>query len=332
MIQKPFGIICLTLALSVPITPLWALDMALPFNGQMTTQVVTAPDSHALPIGPYAAGEVPTIILEGRVERQAFRLPGNALTTLQLLEPLRSQLAAAGYAEIYECHAAACGGFDFRFATEVLPPPDMYVDLMDFRHLSVRRNAGDHIGLLVSTSESAGFVQIIRVTSDPESQALRIGLAGDPPLAPLTDTRAPTAAVSDATDTDDQAPPLSVPDALMARGHVILSGLTFQTGSAQLGEGDYPALDALAAFLLSDPGHRVAVVGHTDSVGSLAGNIALSRERAASVRSRLITQYGVPANQLDAEGMGYLAPIAPNTTPEGREANRRVEAVLLNTE
>ncbi|MCR9113710.1 MAG: OmpA family protein, partial [Rhodobacteraceae bacterium] len=39
-----------------------------------------------------------------------------------------------------------------------------------------------------------------------------------------------------------------------------------------------------------------------------------------------------PRQQLEAGGMGYLSPLTTNLTPEGREANRRVEAVLLNTE
>ena len=44
---------------------------------------------------------------------------------------------------------------------------------------------------------------------------------------------------------------------------------------------------------------------------------------------RLITAYGASRPQLRAEGMGWLAPLATNLTPEGREANRRVEAVVL---
>ncbi len=74
---------------------------------------------------------------------------------------------------------------------------------------------------------------------------------------------------------------------------------------------------------------RIMLVGHTDSVGGLDPNIALSRDRAASVRQRLIDAYGVAPNRLEAQGMGYLAPIASNLTAQGRETNRRVEAVLL---
>ena len=81
-----------------------------------------------------------------------------------------------------------------------------------------------------------------------------------------------------------------------------------------------------------NPVARIALVGHTDAVGALDGNIALSKRRAASVLERMVSAHGVPRERMDAEGMGYLSPVAPNTTPEGREANRRVEVILLNTE
>jgi len=72
-------------------------------------------------------------------------------------------------------------------------------------------------------------------------------------------------------------------------------------------------------------------VGHTDAEGSLDGNIALSRRRAASVLERLVTAYQVDRRQMEAQGMGYLAPIASNLTEEGREANRRVEVIVTST-
>jgi OOP family OmpA-OmpF porin len=310
--------------------PVHALDLSFPFNAQLTTRVVTAPDSHALPVGPFTETALPLLDLEGQVERQVFRFAGQSLTTLQLLAPLRDQLTAAGYEIMFECEAATCGGFDFRFAIEVLPAPDMYVDLTDFRFLAARRNARDHIGLLVSGSANAGFVQMIRVTSDPEAGPLRVTTPGDGPL-PITPVADPLPIIQSA-DRPTAPAPQSLVDSLRSQGHVILADLSFQTGSSQLSEGSYPSLDALASFLLADPSRRVALVGHTDAVGGLSGNIALSKERARSVRQRLVEAYAVPLSQLDAEGMGYLSPIAPNTTPEGREANRRVEAILLNTE
>ena len=47
---------------------------------------------------------------------------------------------------------------------------------------------------------------------------------------------------------------------------------------------------------------------------------------------RLVEGHGVPRAQLEADGVGYLAPIASNLSEAGRQANRRVEAVLLTTQ
>ncbi len=321
----------LGLALAGPAT---SLELTLPFSSQLTTRVVTAPDSHALAIGPFAEGTLPVMELEGQVERQVFRIPGQALTTLQIFAPLREQIIAAGYDTVFECHAASCGGFDFRFATEVLPAPDMYVDLTDFRFLSATRNDQDHLGLLVSASSNAGFVQMIRVTSAVAAEALRVTRPDEPAAATLPAASLPPVAAGPTQNDSLSVPQASLPlaESLNQRGYVILSDLSFQTGSSQLAPGGTASLESLAAFLRADPTRRVALVGHTDTVGALSGNIALSRQRASAVRDRLVQEYGIPAGQLEAEGMGYLSPIAPNTTSAGREANRRVEAVLLNTE
>ena len=120
--------------------------------------------------------------------------------------------------------------------------------------------------------------------------------------------------------------------ALEAQGALALEDLVFESGSAELGAGEFASLKALAAYLRAESGAMVALVGHTDATGSLEGNIALSERRAEAVRARLIEGYGAPAAQLSSEGAGWLAPRATNLTPEGREKNRRVEAVLTSTQ
>ncbi|MEP4553568.1 OmpA family protein, partial [Tateyamaria sp.] len=91
-----------------------------------------------------------------------------------------------------------------------------------------------------------------------------------------------------------------------------------------------PELATLAELLQARRGLRIAVVGHTDTEGGLQANINISRARAQAVRSALINTFNAPAAQIDAEGMGYLAPIASNLTPDGRDANRRVEVIVLS--
>lgn len=290
--------------------PVWALD--LPAGAQSGGPVVAQLDSYALPTGPWTDGIVPFDTFEGRVSRQAWRLDAAGVTTLQLIQPLREQLQADGYSIVFECQAATCGGFDFRFSTDVLPPPGMFVDLSRYRFLSAMRDddgTRSAVSVLVSRTDTAGYIQIIQ--------------AGDA-AAQATVTTSATRVTSAAR--------LSLGDALEAQGRYILTDLAFETGSSSLGPGPFASLVTLSEYLKANPARQVALVGHTDSVGSLDGNIALSKRRAGSVRQRLIDTHGVPAAQMAAEGMGYLAPMTTNLTPEGREQNRRVEVILTSTE
>lgn len=83
----------------------------------------------------------------------------------------------------------------------------------------------------------------------------------------------------------------------------------------------------MSGILLAYPGLRVAIEGHTDSIGSDEYNQTLSEKRAANVRDYLAGQ-GVPMNNLTATGMGKANPVASNDTPAGRQQNRRVEMVV----
>ncbi|KUJ76521.1 cell envelope biogenesis protein OmpA [Ruegeria marisrubri] len=294
----------LALCAALAAAPLAAQELKLPGGVRQLTERITALDSYDLPVGVYADGSVPSKRLEGQVERRTWRFQAGSRTTLQILAPLREQLQQMGYDILLDCEARSCGGFDFRYGTEVVPNPDMYVAIHDYRFLSATR--GDEaISVLISRNPPDGYIQIIRVLPD-----------GTQPEAPLV------VAGSEVAD-----------EALLAKlkrdGHVILDDLTFGSGAADLGEGPFASLAVLAEFLKENPRARLALVGHTDDVGTLEGNIALSLRRAQAVRNRLIEVHGIDGERLEAEGVGYLAPLTSNHTPEGRELNRRVEAVML---
>lgn len=293
-----------------------ALELSLPNNATLSKEISEPASSYLMPVGPYADGTIPALEVEGRIVLQAWRLAAQAITTLQILAPLREQLEQEGYKVLLDCQGRECGGFDFRFGTRVMPAPDMFVDLFDYRFVSLRKGteeaAEGYVSLLISRSGSSAYIQVIHVA--PKGAGGVVVAADARVSLPVAGSDAPVA------------------QALVNEGHVILSDLSFGSGSSDLGEGPFASLSALAEFLKSDSGLRVALVGHTDTVGGLTPNIALSKRRAASVLERLVSVHGVPRAQLDAEGMGYLSPIAPNLDKAGREANRRVEAVLLNSE
>ncbi len=299
------------LALIALAGPAVAQDLSFPANATMTAEVLTADSSYDLPTGAWSDGVLPVRQVEGNVIQQAWRIDATGLSSLQLLRPLREQLANAGYRVTFECDTRACGGFDFRFAIPVILPPAMTVNLGDFRFVSATGPDGA-VSLLSSVTADAGFVQVTIVAEG-------VGAPNVQATAPRIVTQA---AGGQATD---------LAGALEDVGRYVLPGLAFATGAAQLEAGDVPSLDALAAYLAENPDLTVALVGHTDSAGSLDGNIALSRRRAGSVLERLVADYGVPRRQLEAQGMGYLAPLASNLTEDGRATNRRVEVIITST-
>lgn len=104
-------------------------------------------------------------------------------------------------------------------------------------------------------------------------------------------------------------------------------GILFETNSDKIKTSSYANLDQLAKLLNQYPDSHVEIEGHTDSDGSEAANLDLSKRRAASVLTYLST-HGIKAERMHSEGFGEARPIAPNTTKAGKAQNRRVDFKL----
>ena len=107
----------------------------------------------------------------------------------------------------------------------------------------------------------------------------------------------------------------------------ILDQVKFATNSAAIAPGKESAevLEAILAILKEHPEiTKVLVEGHTDNAGDAGYNKKLSAQRAASV-VKWLAQHGIDTSRLTSAGFGMERPISPNTTPEGRKDNRRVE-------
>ncbi len=109
---------------------------------------------------------------------------------------------------------------------------------------------------------------------------------------------------------------------------VVLKNVFFETGKYELQPLSYPELNRLVELLNQTPEMRIELSGHTDNVGLAAANQTLSVNRAKAVYNYLIAQ-GINANRLSYKGYGDTRPVAPNTTDEGRAANRRNEFTIL---
>jgi outer membrane protein OmpA-like peptidoglycan-associated protein len=113
-----------------------------------------------------------------------------------------------------------------------------------------------------------------------------------------------------------------------ARGLIVnMSDVLFDTAKYTLRAGAREKLAKISGIVVSHPGLKLAVEGHTDSVGGDEYNQRLSEDRAASVRDYLVAQ-GVPAAAVTARGFGKTSPVASNDTAAGRQQNRRVELVV----
>lgn len=106
------------------------------------------------------------------------------------------------------------------------------------------------------------------------------------------------------------------------------SHILFDSSATLLDKKAKYRLDAIAAFVASDPGiKQVEIEGYSDNVGTRGENYVLSRERAVAVREYLLSRK-VPAEMMSFDYYGEHKPAKPNRTSKGRSANRRVEVRL----
>jgi outer membrane protein OmpA-like peptidoglycan-associated protein len=115
------------------------------------------------------------------------------------------------------------------------------------------------------------------------------------------------------------------------RGTVLtLAGdVLFATGRAELKGGAERMLTQVEQFLEQNPERRARIEGFTDSTGSDEYNLELSRRRAEAVREALVRR-GIDGSRIETAGLGEAYPVADNTSPGGRQLNRRVEIIIGN--
>ena len=108
-----------------------------------------------------------------------------------------------------------------------------------------------------------------------------------------------------------------------------LEAIQFESGLSKFSQVFQAGCERLAQWMLENPGVDIRIVGHTDNVGSMPFNMALSLDRAAAVKGFLMER-GVEAERIETQGDGPTNPVGDNETEEGRALNRRVEVVILD--
>jgi outer membrane protein OmpA-like peptidoglycan-associated protein len=116
---------------------------------------------------------------------------------------------------------------------------------------------------------------------------------------------------------------------LITEGKLVTRGILFDVNSDKIKPESYGTLKEIAQVLKDNATVKVKIIGHTDSDGSAAANLDLSKRRSASVKNSLSKDFGIDASRMETDGKGASEPASPNTTPEGKANNRRVEFIKM---
>lgn len=116
---------------------------------------------------------------------------------------------------------------------------------------------------------------------------------------------------------------------LITEGKLVIRGILFDINSDKIKPESYGILKEIGTVLKENPTVKVKIIGHTDSDGEDTQNLDLSKRRAASVKNALNIEFGIESNRLETDGKGETQPSDPNTTPQGKANNRRVEFIKL---
>ena len=232
--------------------------------------------------------------VEGKLTRIVYTNPPDR-STLEIFRNYLDAMRRAGAEILYQCEINACGKAPVRSAWNRFNGLFSAAD-GDPRYFAARLTKGN------TEAYVAVMVGKLRTQLDVvEVKGMETGLVAVDPTALARD--------------------------IERAGSARIYGIFFDADKADIRPESKPALDAIAALLNAQPTLSIVVVGHTDGSGALDHNLELSAARARAVAAALTQDYGIAAARLDAQGVGPLAPIAPNTTDAGRQLNRRVELV-----
>jgi OmpA-OmpF porin, OOP family len=160
----------------------------------------------------------------------------------------------------------------------------------------------------------------------------QLGSGAQPPPPPAPPPAAPPPTPAAATPAPDPAP-APAPAAEPPKSDVTVSGdrlgvpgnVVYETGKAVIKPESEPTLNALKNFMEQNKNYtRIRVEGHTDNVGTPAGNMKLSTDRAMAV-VEWMSAHGLSKDRFLAVGFGDTKPIADNKTEDGKAQNRRTE-------
>ena len=281
-------------------------------------RLVTGPVSSRQPDGkPWEGGvlhSANSVGLEGKVWRFRYAIPKNR-STLELIRTYEAALKKSGFEIMFQCSLNECAGG---------PKPATVSSSLDWH------------GQLTRTLMGRWGIRILDFGSSVDQRFVSARLKrkeGDIYVSVLALTFREPMALLDVVEVEPLTPDgVTVNAATMAsdiatQGSVALYGIHFDNDQAEVKAESRSTISEIAAFLRQNPKMELIVVGHTDKNGTLEHNLDLSLRRAQAVVTILVSDFGVARNRLDPRGVGFLAPVSPNETEQGRARNRRVQLV-----
>ncbi|MCA0328220.1 MAG: OmpA family protein [Proteobacteria bacterium] len=259
----------------------------------------------------------PPLHLEGKLTRLWYEAAGNT-RALELYRNYANELAGAGFKTLYDSSKDPAATDWTNFLASV---SEGHRDLVKNTRSYYVFMAASTASLRTGTFQKDGTtVRLIAIDWGKADEVYKARQGAYIAVDILeTQAMAQNMVVVSASD---------IGKSITATGKVAIYGIYFDTGKADVKPESKPSLDQIAGYLKEAPSAKLHVVGHTDNVGGLDSNMALSRRRADAVIGVLTKTHGVAPGRLVGNGVASLAPVANNGTEEGRAKNRRVELVL----
>lgn len=243
--------------------------------------------------------------LEGKVTKISYYLPEDR-STLEVFRNYEDALKAAGFEIIFTCANKECGGRDFN--NKVVEYKSGFGDnYSDQRFLAAKltRDEGDvYVSLYTVKNTSGGGPDRNHIYTEVDVIE----------VAPM----------QEAMVTVDAS---AMAEEIFETGSISIYGILFDFDKADIKPESASTIKEIVTLLNNNPDLKLFIVGHTDNKGSLDYNTNLSQKRAEAVVAVLVSEHGIESSRITPKGLAFLAPVASNSTEEGRAKNRRVELV-----
>lgn len=258
-------------------------------------------ESYWIPVGRlFGDGQAEKVeVVEGKWTHFTYANPPKS-SVIEIGRKFDQKLRDAGFEIVYDCRDGNCGSGGRKTNGDWWDPTYQRRYLVG----KLDRNGGDIwicVNVWAKSASVAGQHDIDVIEAKPEPRVEKV----------------------EADETDAGW----LEHELTESGHVAVRGIGFDDRKSTILASSERSIQAIAQLLARDPRRKLMVVVHSDGSGDVRSSLAKTRKQAALLVAALVKKHKVAANRILGEGVGPLAPVAPNT-PEGSALNRRVEVVL----